>query len=122
MTATEDRLDLTVPVRECAPWCNVTLGHDEHEHPVDRCCYSAVQSVPMTLRKPVKMCDDIWWYDRLDLVVRRPNDSDVPVVVLNHEGDPEAFNDPSFEFELTLSEARVLRDALDRQIRIAENG
>ncbi len=40
-------------------------------------------------------------------------------MVLNHEGDDDKVGDASWEYELTLDEARALRDKLDELVRLA---
>ena len=121
MTTTE-REPLTVPLRPCAPWCDKTWQEDGHadENPADRSCWSKLLRVPLSRNKPVRMSSGEWWFDHLDVVLRWPPREAEPVVVLNHEGgDDGTVRDASWEHELTLDEARALRDKLDHLLRVA---
>lgn len=91
-----------IPVRECAPWCTTarTPGHGD-QHPHDRVCYADSTAVVTTRREVVKVDDNMWCFDHLDVVMRRPEGQDEPVIVLNDETN-------GLETELTLIEAQTL--------------
>lgn len=96
---------LEIPLRECEPWC--VAGQDRHakDHPDDRDCVSDWHEVPLSLHDPVKMCEDTWSRDWIDVNLRRPQEGR-PQVWLNWE------TTNGVEIKLSLGEAAALRDAL----------
>jgi len=107
---------LIVPLRACTPWCQHALLHPR-EHSEDRSCWGGETSTPITRGKIAHYTDGSYQYDRLDvrLDVRlwRAHDREETMVLLFHEADDS-------EVRLTLSEARMLADAISKQLAKAE--
>lgn len=92
--------DLTIPGRECPPWCTTGDGHGD-AHPEDRMCWSPSKRLPMTGMEPVKMGDGTWWYDYVDVVAWNRPELGRTEILIGHE-------DSNVELKFTLDEAGEL--------------
>lgn len=99
MTAT---INETLPAVQCTPWCEDRNGHTDAWHPDDQHCCSAEHRVTLS-RMPLLTFGEHRWLDNVRVYLGREREGS-PYVHLGRDTNQGA--------ELSMSEARELRDAL----------